>query len=152
MLGIFGLFINFWSLAYAIGLLLVAVGIYFTLGPVKLAQLALDARVWMVVIIGLIGITLWHDSVVKAENAATIKNQIIDKKTGDDGKAVIIDDGKRAQQRGGQAVRIQHAIDTAKPDDAFDSFMDQVGREQATDTTKPAPSPPPSTTPATVVP
>ncbi|SRR6266567_1409664 len=131
MFGFLSLFFNIPMLIAVLALAAVAAGIYFTLGPVKLIQIALNWKTWLVVAAIFGGIALWHSSTKIAEQQTQIDTAAVIIDSGKDSQAVITTHVQKKEKRQVQQNTEQAVIDQAPVGEELDALMDEIAREQA---------------------
>jgi hypothetical protein len=125
------LFANWYMLAFAVVLLAIAAALYFTVGPVKLLQIVLDARTWMVILAVAAGITLYSSSQTIKQQDQKIQNQNTQNTSSGDGNKVVNHEADTKAKHVTQTEK-QGAIIAAAPQGTKeDALMDEIAAEQA---------------------
>lgn len=129
MLGILSLFLNPWTMG-VFGVIVVAAVLIGLAGgwPFVLREL-LDWKAWVIVVILLVGVTLWNDQRTINADILAARDQKNTALAAHDGQTVAIQAGNEKAGRAAQAGRIQHVIDTARPGEVLDDLIDQLQRE-----------------------
>lgn len=131
MFGFLSLFFNIPMLIAILALAAVAAGIYFTLGPVKLIQIALNWKTWLVVAGIFGGIALWHSAHTIKDQQTQIDTAAVIIDSGKDSQAVITTHVQKKEKRQVQQNTEQAVIDQAPVGEELDALMDEIAREQA---------------------
>lgn len=141
--------LNPWSLGAAAVVALIAVALYFVIGPVKLLKLALDLRTWAVVAGILAVIAYAHLEKQNADLTAKVNNAAQQTTATNDGASTTELRAHQQVQRAAQSGRIHQAVVAPRPKsdrgDAEDAVMDQIARERGQKVPV-APSTPPEPT------
>lgn len=124
------MFINVPMLILALTLLGIGAAIYFTLGPIKLLSIVLDARTWILVGGLVVGVTFWQSAHTIQQQKEEIASVETEQKAGKDSQAVVTNLIKKTQHRQTQAAIHQAIIDAAKPGDELDALLDEIQNEQ----------------------
>jgi hypothetical protein len=147
------LLFNPWSLGVLGVVAVIGVGLYFTIGPVKLLKLAFDLRTWAV-IAGITAVVAYaHLEQQNEALQAKVQTQQQQTVATDDGTKVTQLRVQQQTKRTGQSQRIHRSISQPRPEtdagDAEDAVLDQIARERGqhvpappvhkTPTPKPAP-------------
>ena len=114
-------------LAYA-GLALLAVVIYFTLGPARLLKIALDIRTWFALALALAVLAFAHSERLANDLEAQIAAAAAQGQA--DRDAVIETRRRQQEDRHQQAQRIDDAIQAAPPGEAQDAALDAIAAER----------------------
>ncbi|WP_312084707.1 hypothetical protein [Brevundimonas sp.] len=116
-------------IAYA-GLALVAVGIYFALGPARLLKIATDIRTWFALALILAVLAFAHSE--KRADALEAQIAVAAAQGKADRDAGAVTETRRQQQEGRrqQTQRIDDAIQAAPPGEAQDAALDAIAAER----------------------
>lgn len=137
---------NPWTLGALAALALIAVGLYFTIGPVKLLGIVMDIRTWAVIAGVLAVLAFAHQEQQNAEIKTKLENAQQQSTATTDGAATTTLRTTQQAARTAQTGRIQKAISAAKPGDEEDAALDAIASERGQ--TVPA-IPPPVVVPPT---
>lgn len=130
MFWVLSLFFNVPVLIALLVLAAAAAGIYFTLGPAKLVQIALDARTWLVVGGVFVYLTLQDTAKTIEAQQQKIETAKIAETAGNDSQAVVTGVMEKQEEREVAEQELQAAIDKAAPGDEVDALMDEIARQQ----------------------
>lgn len=126
--------LNPWSLGAVAAIIVVAVGLYFVIGPVKLLKLALDLRTWAVIGGVLAVIAYAHLEKQNADLTTKVENAQQQTVASDDGQKTTQLRVTQQAKRAGQSQRLHAVITKPRPKsdagDAEDAVMDQIARER----------------------
>jgi hypothetical protein len=137
---------NPWTLGVVAALAVIAVGLYFTIGPVKLLALVMDIRVWFAIAGVLAVLAFAHQEQQNADIKTKLENAQQQSTATTDGAAATTLRTTQQAARTAQTGRIQKAIAAAKPGDEEDAALDAIAAERGQ---APAPVVPPPVAQAT---
>ena len=125
-----GLLFNPNALLAYLGLAVVGVGIYFTLGPARLIKIAADIRVWFALALILAVLAFAHAEKRNNQLEAQIAQAAAQAQA--DGDAGAVTDTRQRQQEGRreQTNRIDAAIQAAPAGEAQDAALDAIAAER----------------------
>lgn len=122
--------LNPMTLVGVLAIAVLAAGVYFTAGPVKLLQIAVDIRTWFAIAAVLAVLAFAHQEQVTADLSAKLTQQTQQTTATTDGAKTTQLRVDQKTHRAVQGNRIQQAITTAKPGGAEDAVMDAIAVEQ----------------------
>lgn len=120
-----------YALYGVLALALIAIGLYFTVGPVALLKIAMDIRTWFAIAAILAVLAFAHQEQANRDLKQQIDQQAQQSTATTDGAKTTQIRVEQKTKRATQASRIQSAIVQAKPGDAQDAVMDAIAAEQA---------------------